>query len=146
MRASHADRERAVSALKTAFVQGRLVKDEFDARVGRALASRTHAELAAITADIPVDPAGAGVEPARARAPQARGAMSAARVSAVSALLAAVLWTAGWFTYSAAAMAAAVLFTGVVIFTLFVAGDQLRESRQRKRPARPLPPGALPQP
>ena len=53
LRASHADRERVIAALRAAFVQGRLTKDEFDSRVGRALGSRTHAELAALTADIP---------------------------------------------------------------------------------------------
>ena len=58
LRASHVDREQVISALKTAFVQGRLAKDEFDARVGQALASRTRAELAVITADIPVGPVG----------------------------------------------------------------------------------------
>jgi len=52
-RASHADRERVIAALKAAFIQGRLTKDEFDSRVGRALGSRTYAELAALTADIP---------------------------------------------------------------------------------------------
>jgi DNA-binding beta-propeller fold protein YncE len=52
-RASHADRERVIAALKVAFIQGRLTKDEFDSRVGRALGSRTYAELAALTADIP---------------------------------------------------------------------------------------------
>ena len=31
--------------LKAAFVQGRVTKDEFDARVGQAFASRTYAEL-----------------------------------------------------------------------------------------------------
>ncbi len=35
MRASHADREQVIGLLKTAFVQGRLAKDEFDLRVGR---------------------------------------------------------------------------------------------------------------
>ena len=58
LRASHADREQAISALKAAFVQERLTSDEFDVRVGQALASRTRAELAAITADIPVGPIG----------------------------------------------------------------------------------------
>jgi Domain of unknown function (DUF1707) len=53
LRASHADREQVIDALKTAFVQGRLDRDEFDLRVGRALASRTYADLAALTADIP---------------------------------------------------------------------------------------------
>jgi uncharacterized protein DUF1707 len=53
LRASHADRERVTEILKVAFVQGRLGRDEFDLRVGQALASRTYAELAALTADIP---------------------------------------------------------------------------------------------
>jgi Domain of unknown function (DUF1707) len=39
--------------LKAAFIQGRLTKDEFDLRVGRVFASRTYAELGALTADIP---------------------------------------------------------------------------------------------
>jgi len=53
MRASHADREQVIDMLKTAFVQGRLAKDEFDLRVGQVLASRTYADLGALTADIP---------------------------------------------------------------------------------------------
>ena len=53
LRASHADRDRVIDGLKAAFVQGRLGQDEFDHRVGQALASRTYAELAALTADLP---------------------------------------------------------------------------------------------
>lgn len=53
LRASDADREQAIDTLKDAFVQGRLTKDELGVRAGQALASRTYAELAAITADIP---------------------------------------------------------------------------------------------
>jgi hypothetical protein len=52
LRASHADREQVVDAVKAAFVRGQLTLDELDARVGRALAARTHAELAAATAGI----------------------------------------------------------------------------------------------
>jgi hypothetical protein len=44
-----------IGLLKAAFVEGRLARDEFDTRVGQALASRTYAELAAVTADIPAD-------------------------------------------------------------------------------------------
>jgi len=54
LRASHADREQMIDTLKIAFVQGRLTKAEFDARVGQTFASRTYAELAAVTADLPV--------------------------------------------------------------------------------------------
>ena len=55
LRASRADRERVIDLLKAAFVQGRLDRDEFDARIGQAVASRTYGELAAVTADIPAE-------------------------------------------------------------------------------------------
>jgi len=57
LRMSDADRERAIGALKIAFVQGRLTKDELDTRAGLALVSRTYAELTAATANIPARPA-----------------------------------------------------------------------------------------
>ena len=53
LRASHADREQVVGTLKAAFVQGRLTKDELDARAGQVFAARTYAELAVVTADLP---------------------------------------------------------------------------------------------
>jgi Domain of unknown function (DUF1707) len=59
LRAGHADREQAIEALKTAFVDGRLTQSELAARTGRALAARTYADLAALTADIPAEPAAA---------------------------------------------------------------------------------------
>ena len=58
-RASHADREQVIGIIKTAFVQGRLTEDELDARVGQVYASRTYAELAEVTADIPTELTGA---------------------------------------------------------------------------------------
>jgi len=75
LRASHADREQVIETLKAAFVQGMLVKNEFDLRVGQAFAARTDAELAALTADLPAglpaahppSPAGAAGEPRIAR-------------------------------------------------------------------------------
>jgi Domain of unknown function (DUF1707) len=87
LRAAHADRERVIEALKAAFVQGQLNTDELDDRVGRAFASRTYAELAALTADIPASqtadiPASrAGVGQAHARPPAspARTLATAAR-------------------------------------------------------------------
>jgi hypothetical protein len=65
LRASHAEREQVIEALKVAFVQERLVKSEFDLRVGQAFAARTHAELAAVTASLPAEPPAAR-EPATA--------------------------------------------------------------------------------
>ena len=55
LRASRADRERVIDLLKAAFTQGRLDRDEFDARIGQALAARSYGELAAVTADIPAE-------------------------------------------------------------------------------------------
>ena len=78
LRATHADREQAIDMLKTAFVQGRLDRDEFGLRVDRALASRTYADLAAITADIPA-------RLARARPPEpARGSGTKKAVAAMA--------------------------------------------------------------
>jgi len=55
LRAAQSDREQAITMLKAAYAQGRLTMDELEVRVGRAFASRTYAELAALTADIPAD-------------------------------------------------------------------------------------------
>ena len=67
MRASHADREHVIDTLKTAFVQGRLTKDELDQRVGQAFASKTYAELAALSADLPAGLTRPLPRPARAQ-------------------------------------------------------------------------------
>ena len=79
LRASHADREQVIDTLKAAFVQGMLAKDEFDLRVDQALASRTGARLAALTADIP-----AGLITAKPPAPaRAQGDQPVLRPGAV---------------------------------------------------------------
>ena len=59
MRASSADRERAVDVLKAGFAEGRLTQDEYNDRMGRAYSARTYGELAALTSDLQ-----AGVLPA----------------------------------------------------------------------------------
>lgn len=53
LRAATADRERAIDVLKAGFAEGRLTKDEYDARVSQAYAARTYGELAVVTADLP---------------------------------------------------------------------------------------------
>jgi hypothetical protein len=66
LRASAADREHAIEALKAAFLQDRITKDELDQRIGKALASRTYDDLDVLTADIPAGLTRAQpVEPAR---------------------------------------------------------------------------------
>ena len=86
LRTSHAEREQAIDMLKAAFVQGRLTKGEFDLRVGRVFASRTYADLDALTADIPDGVTSA--EPPAEHAPEPGRVLSfktAARVGAVGA-------------------------------------------------------------
>lgn len=61
LRASHADRDRAVEILRVSAGDGRLTAEELDQRIEAALAARTGSELAALTADLPA-PSG-GVPP-----------------------------------------------------------------------------------
>lgn len=69
LRASPGEREQVIDTLKVAFVQDRLTKDEFDARVSQALAVRTYAQLTEVTADLPPGLAGARTRPERTRRP-----------------------------------------------------------------------------
>jgi hypothetical protein len=63
LRAAQADRERAVDVLKAAFAEGRLDQHEFAERVGLAYRSRTYAELAELTSDLPAGPLGTLAQP-----------------------------------------------------------------------------------
>ena len=91
LRASHADREQVIDTLKAAFVQGLLDKDEFDLRVGQAFASRTYAQLALVTADIP---AGLTIaEPPQAARVQGEPRLPRpGRVLAVASAVCAAMW------------------------------------------------------
>jgi hypothetical protein len=89
VRAGHADRELVIEALQDAFVQGRLTRDELDARAGRALAARTYADLAALTADIPAATGPAGPPAPAPRRPLAR---AAAKSGSCVVIAAAAIW------------------------------------------------------
>jgi hypothetical protein len=56
MLAGNADRERTVDVLRAAYAEGRLTKEEYDQRTGRALAARSIEELQHLTADVPQGP------------------------------------------------------------------------------------------
>ncbi|WP_181763932.1 DUF1707 and DUF4190 domain-containing protein [Streptomyces albidus (ex Kaewkla and Franco 2022)] len=56
MLAGNADRDRAGDVLKAAYAEGRLTKDEYDHRSGRALSARTVEELQQLTSDVPNGP------------------------------------------------------------------------------------------
>jgi Domain of unknown function (DUF1707) len=53
MLASTADRERALDVLKAGFAEGRLTREEHEARAGGVQSARTYADLAALTGDLP---------------------------------------------------------------------------------------------
>ncbi len=56
IRASDADRDVVVEALREAYTEGRLTRDEFDERMSAAYAGKTWGQLRELTADLPVQP------------------------------------------------------------------------------------------
>ena len=146
LRASHADRDQIVDALKDAFVQGRLTKDEFDARVGQALASRTHADLAALTTDLPASPA----TPRRPqRAPRSRGPENptirrSTRLIAAATVLTGSAWAGALLSNTDSQVLAALVWTLTIVWfgIVILAGAVMLESRQLKRSGRELPPSS----
>ena len=136
LRASHADREQVVEVLKAAFVQGRLAKDEFDARVGQAFTARTYAQLAAVTADLP-----AGLVTARPREP-GRVRPSVVAIISVITVLTAGLWAGAWSANgdNGALNVAVFSLTFAWLGTVTLAGAVTIESRRHSRSGRQLPP------
>jgi Domain of unknown function (DUF1707) len=148
MRASHADRDQAVEALKDAFVQGRLTKDEFDARVGRALASRTHADLATLTSDLPAGPPAARPprKPFQARPsrPENSTVRNGGRVIAATTVLTASVW-AGALLSNAENLAVGTLlwaFSFLWFGIVFFVGSIMLEAQLKRRSSRQLPPAS----
>jgi hypothetical protein len=132
LRASQADREGVIDALKAAYVAERLTEDEFEARVGQAFAARTHADLAAVTADIPAGPVAA--QPAQT--PDRMVAWGTGAIIAAAALGGAVLiGGSAWILW-------AITMTGVLLFTVSVLLAARQEQRSRsRRPPRSAPDG-----
>jgi hypothetical protein len=132
IRASHADRGHVLDVLKAAFVQGMLAKDEFDMRVGQTFASRTYAELAALTADIPAGLIGAQPlrKPARAQSPHPENKVVNSCACATLALLAlgAALFTGNLGLFFVVVVA--------ILGVLFVAGAWMVYSSRKKRSSR----------
>jgi Domain of unknown function (DUF1707) len=141
LRASHADRERVIDLLKAAFVQGRLTKDELDQRVGQTFASRTYAELAAVTADLPAGliSVPSPYKPARAsaRPPMGKVVAGACLIIPVPAMLAVAFLTEN-------EQLAKVFFLVIPWFFMawMVAGLQMLDSWERRArgqvPSRPM--------
>jgi hypothetical protein len=143
LRASYTDREQMIDVLKAAFVQGRLTKDEFDARIGQAFAARTYADLAAV---IPAGLIGAQ-SPQKAARTQARPPVNRDVKSSVCAImLAAAVWLAAFLTDNAAVFMVAIVVT-IVIFLASPAADALMlGSRHKKHSGGQLSPLPAPTP
>ena len=145
LRAAQADREQAITVLKTAYAQGRLTKDELEARAGQAFASRTYAELAALTADLPAaspaaaNPAATGSDAAWPRpSTPARTMAKAARRSGICLLVAVALvegaYLAGNYLLIVAAFFALIAASGFFGYGILDAWQERRSHAQ-------LPPG-----
>ena len=134
LRASHADRDQVVDTLKDAFVQGRLTRDEFDTRMGHALASRTYADLATLTADLPaMPPAARRRKPTRAR-PANPAVKNGARVIAATTLLTGSFWAAALLSQSSQALGGVVFAVTFLWFGIVVlVGSVMLESRFNRR-------------
>ncbi|MGH3196553.1 MAG: DUF1707 SHOCT-like domain-containing protein [Streptosporangiaceae bacterium] len=140
--ASQADREQVFEALKAAFVQGRLTKDEFDQRLGQALA--TYAELDALTADIPAGP----IEPQPSEAVREsynrkviqRGTAAGAGVS-MAFTAAMVIAAGGSPVVGAVAVPLAGLFVTVLLAGLLTLLSWVLEKGSSRQPSQGRPPG-----
>jgi Domain of unknown function (DUF1707) len=146
LRASHADREQVVGTLKAAFVAGMLDKDEFEVRVGQALASRTYAQLAALTADLPAGLA-AAQPPEPARAGGGQPLLRPGPVITWATVLNAVAWA---FVFSPAAAnihkAFALFIMGNLVYlsVMAIAVAVALENRRDRRSGGQLPRGQAP--
>ena len=131
-------------------MQGRLTKDEFDSRVGDVLASRTYADLVALTADLPAGPPPAKRPrqpiPARPRRSENSTVRSGVRVIAATTVLAGGVWAGALLSNTdnqvvgALAMSFTFLWFGIVLMI----GAIMLESLHQQRSGGQLPPaGAL---
>jgi hypothetical protein len=146
LRTSHAEREHAVGLLKTAFVQGRLTKDELESRAGRAFTSQTYAELATVTADLPVEllPVRPKRGPSQAQPPVNSSLRTGATIVASVAMLTAFLWAAAFLTENNGVIEVSFLITladfAIIPMFAFVAAAQAIDKRQQNPPRGQPPP------
>ena len=125
LRASDADRDRVVDALKAAYAQGLLSTDELAARTSQVLAARTYADLTAASAVLAERPAPPSIHPpARARLSRKAVAYGTSAIVLSPAMIAAFLTFYGGF---------------IILFLVACVGVVVSAA-----PMAPRPPGALP--
>ena len=123
-----------IRTLRAALAQGRLTEDEHDARAAQASASRSCAELAALTADLPVG--------RTARLPKTRdGWTGACVVIAAASVLAALL---RWQPDNYLAFAMALLAATTLILAPPITVGLMVDARHQKRRGAQLRAGPAP--
>ena len=128
---SYAYREWVIRTLRAALAQGRLTEDEHDARAAQASASRSRAELAALTADLP---AGLLARPPMASDVRAGACVTIAAVGVVAGILL-------WWPDNVVAFLAFVLAAAAVIVAPVITVGLMVDVRHQKRSGGQLPPG-----
>ena len=125
LRASDADRDRVVDALKAVYAQGLLSTDELAARTSQVLAARTYADLTAASAVLAERPASPPIHPpATTRVSKKAVAFGTSAIVLSPALVAAFLTFYGGF---------------IILFLVACVGVVVSAA-----PMVPRPPGALP--
>ena len=144
LRASDADREHVVGTLKAAYVHGLVTKDDFDARVSQMFASRTYAELALITADLPAGLAAAPLPrrpgPAKANPPARANLTPGERAIMATGLFAALALVVALLAGGAVGGLLALGGLGSAFVSAFLIGAQVRTSRRNRHSGGHLPP------
>jgi hypothetical protein len=154
LRASDSDRDAVAEQLREAHTEGRLTLEELEERLGKAYTARTFADLAPLTADLPLSFSAGTVAPrpatGPARVPPARSQPSGSWVDTGL--------RAGWYAWATVVGINVMIWLLVTIGTgnwvyfwpAWVAGPWGvvllvgTLSRRAERGRRPLPPGGPP--
>ena len=108
MRASDADRDRAVEILNVAYGEGRLSRDEHDGRLDAALSARTYTDLDQILVDLP--------------AAQATGVTPVAKTNGLA--MASLACGVAQFTFGPLATIPAIVFGHMALHQIRRSGEQ----------------------
>jgi len=127
----------AIRTLKAALVQGRLTEDEYDERMAQASASPSRAELAVLTADLPV-----GRMDAPARPPTANDVRVAVCVIVAAASVATAILLGQ--PDNGIAFATFILAAVTLLVAPIVTAGLIFDVRHQKRSGGQRPPGPAP--
>ena len=127
----------AIRTLKAALVQGRLTEDEYDERMAQASASRSRAELAVLTSDLPVGRMDAPPRPPTANDVRVAVCLIVAAASVATAILL-------WQPDNALAFMAFIVAALTLLVAPIVTVGMMVDVRHQKRYGGQLPPGPAP--